>query len=581
MQAAGYDGIFKARTATGMERADGSAIFWRREKFHFIDRLDINYCIFPHPDRKDNVGCGVLLLCKEPAATVPNLPPRYLAVVNTHLLYNPKRGDLKIGQMQILMNSVDAWLTQFSRREVEKQAHAASSTAAAGSVSPPHIALMLVGDFNAMPGSTLLQLALHGSLDLDAPATLASNVKGRIGLKRHHIDGQEAHDAQRALQQGMADAAAGGNAAPAAQLLTSRLEVDVASAHSSASVVASSSSLLHSSASVEGARKRSHAETIDLTGDSDASPDEEQTGIEPEDEECDDEKTMLELAEDAEAAAAAREVELRDDEDNEQFSDEEAEEELPQAPLSVSSAAALFPPASFLNEQGQFEPVSTPARSAYGRGAPNEIHSFFPFNASDAPRRIGHALQLRSVFVDKEGMAMRQRVEACRKGEAAPASTASLRVDPLTGVPLRIRPTSHHWRFSGQVDHMLFAPRAFQYRPEAWSGELGETPEQVCRARISEQQRRLQQREVDVGASSTPQSAFASSASSAAAPAVRITSILELPPLSTFQPAERKSYIRVAQQSQVPAAAMLQVQQQVPAAIDYSSVASVDGDLRD
>ena len=60
MSAAGFEGLLKHRTDSAEARADGSAIFWRRDRFQLVEKHEIEYCIYPNKDRKDNVGLGVL-----------------------------------------------------------------------------------------------------------------------------------------------------------------------------------------------------------------------------------------------------------------------------------------------------------------------------------------------------------------------------------------------------------------------------------------------------------------------------------------------------------------------------------------
>ena len=80
---------------------------------------------------------------------------------------------------------------------------------------------MLVGDFNTMPGSVLMHLALDGRLDLDDPASLPAvpNPYGgqmeRAVLNRRLVDGQEMHNGERALAQGIAEQLAADAAATA------------------------------------------------------------------------------------------------------------------------------------------------------------------------------------------------------------------------------------------------------------------------------------------------------------------------------------------------------------------------------
>lgn len=70
---------------------------------------------------------------------------KVLQVVNTHLIFNPKRGDIKLMQLAMLLNRAAAEL---------KAAGLAVGTAA----------VVLVGDFNAAPNSGVLSFASNGRL---------------------------------------------------------------------------------------------------------------------------------------------------------------------------------------------------------------------------------------------------------------------------------------------------------------------------------------------------------------------------------------------------------------------------------
>ncbi|VDP30610.1 unnamed protein product [Soboliphyme baturini] len=93
---AGFDGIFRQRTG---DKLDGCATFWRRALFTLTDSRELT---FFRPDARltgHNVG------------VIVSLSPRdrhqcRLIVGNTHLIYNPKRGDLKLAQAAILLAHV-------------------------------------------------------------------------------------------------------------------------------------------------------------------------------------------------------------------------------------------------------------------------------------------------------------------------------------------------------------------------------------------------------------------------------------------------------------------------------------------
>ena len=91
---------------------------------------------------RDNVGL-VLLLRPADAGGQPE-PSDFFCVANTHLLYNPRRGDIKLAQLAILL----AEIARLSRLPD-------------GSSNPA----VVCGDFNSVPWSPLYCLLTQGSLE--------------------------------------------------------------------------------------------------------------------------------------------------------------------------------------------------------------------------------------------------------------------------------------------------------------------------------------------------------------------------------------------------------------------------------
>lgn len=99
---------------------------------------------------RDNVGLVLLLqprhLCKATAA---------VCVANTHLLYNPRRGDIKLAQLAMLL----AEITSVAFRKE-------------GCFCP----LVLCGDFNSVPSSPLYNFLREGKLNYEGLAI------GKVGI---------------------------------------------------------------------------------------------------------------------------------------------------------------------------------------------------------------------------------------------------------------------------------------------------------------------------------------------------------------------------------------------------------------
>jgi mRNA deadenylase 3'-5' endonuclease subunit Ccr4 len=173
LQQKGYVGVFTGRT--GMSR-DGCAMFWRTNRFELLEEESIK---FIDHNLRDNVAQLCVLKCK-PNANTPrskNLEhndsedsgsaepttsgsvdsrDHCVVVGNIHVLFNPKRGDVKLGQTRLLM----------------EKAHAISERWGKAPVA-------IAGDFNSTPNSPLYQFISSSQLDLAAH-------------DRRYISGQEA-----------------------------------------------------------------------------------------------------------------------------------------------------------------------------------------------------------------------------------------------------------------------------------------------------------------------------------------------------------------------------------------------------
>lgn len=93
---------------------------------------------------RDNVGLVLLLQPKIPSGASPAI-----CVANTHLLYNPRRGDIKLTQLAMLL------------AEISSVAHQKD-----GSFCP----IVMCGDFNSVPGSPLYSFIKEGKLNYEGLA---------------------------------------------------------------------------------------------------------------------------------------------------------------------------------------------------------------------------------------------------------------------------------------------------------------------------------------------------------------------------------------------------------------------------
>uniref|UniRef100_A0A8C5QDJ8 Endonuclease/exonuclease/phosphatase domain-containing protein n=1 Tax=Leptobrachium leishanense TaxID=445787 RepID=A0A8C5QDJ8_9ANUR len=142
LSAMGYSCHYKRRTGS---KTDGCCTCFKSSRFALLCESHVEYFLPGiHVLNRDNVGL-VLLLCpilqeglKEESSYHP------VCVANTHLLYNPIRGDIKLAQLALLFAEVDRM-----------------SKTSDGNHHP----IILCGDLNATPGSPLYRFIRNGILN--------------------------------------------------------------------------------------------------------------------------------------------------------------------------------------------------------------------------------------------------------------------------------------------------------------------------------------------------------------------------------------------------------------------------------
>lgn len=138
----GYKGEFKKRTSPSNE--DGCAILWNSSRYRLLRSFPIEFNR-AHSSRMnfDNVALGGLFASLQD----PNL---IVCVVSTHFLFDPQRGDLKMGQAQYLLSIVEDVV------EEARLQYAASE-----------IPILIAGDMNSTPYSGIWELFRSGRISLD------------------------------------------------------------------------------------------------------------------------------------------------------------------------------------------------------------------------------------------------------------------------------------------------------------------------------------------------------------------------------------------------------------------------------
>ncbi|XP_064411651.1 protein angel homolog 2 [Latimeria chalumnae] len=137
LESLGYRCEYKMRTG---RKPDGCAICFKLSKFSLVLAKPVEF--FRYNIRlldRDNIALVVLL-----QPTDPRRASTHICVANTHLLYNPRRGDIKLTQLALLL------------AEVDNVAHQKDGT---------YCPIILCGDFNSTPVSPLYSFIKEGNLE--------------------------------------------------------------------------------------------------------------------------------------------------------------------------------------------------------------------------------------------------------------------------------------------------------------------------------------------------------------------------------------------------------------------------------
>eukprot|EP00047_Mylnosiga_fluctuans_P019165 m.79575 g.79575 ORF g.79575 m.79575 type:complete len:570 (+) comp8008_c0_seq5:183-1892(+) len=150
----GYEALFVPRT----RRTDGCAIAFKRDRFELLDETASSAITYEFAGTGmqgydyGNVG-QLAFLCAR------TTPPRVLCVANTHILFDPRRGDIKLLQVAMLLNRIEA---------------AACVRALAD------VPIVLCGDFNLQPHSPIYNFITEKRLSYCKLGRLAVSRKGAL-----------------------------------------------------------------------------------------------------------------------------------------------------------------------------------------------------------------------------------------------------------------------------------------------------------------------------------------------------------------------------------------------------------------
>nr|XP_057946834.1 protein angel homolog 1-like [Doryrhamphus excisus] len=153
----GYNCAYKKRTGN---KTDGCATCYRNNRF---SEVSVTLIEFFRPEiellDRHNVGIVLLLRPRVRQGSKVSAMGSLLCVANTHLLFNPSRGDVKLAQLAIMLAEID-------------------SVVASWKAKGEHCNVVLCGDFNSVPHAPLYRLVTTGELYFQGvPAWMVSGQK--------------------------------------------------------------------------------------------------------------------------------------------------------------------------------------------------------------------------------------------------------------------------------------------------------------------------------------------------------------------------------------------------------------------
>ncbi|KAG7328504.1 hypothetical protein KOW79_008448 [Hemibagrus wyckioides] len=159
----GYECVYKRRTGT---KTDGCAVCYNAKLFTplSVQLLEFKRHQCELLDR-DNVG--IVLLLQPNTVHGEDIKFRPICVANTHLLFNPRRGDVKLAQLAIVLAEIDSVVRQYKVREQECE-------------------IILCGDFNSLPNMPLYQLIVTGQLHYHGLPNWMVSGQEDLSYKTHH-----------------------------------------------------------------------------------------------------------------------------------------------------------------------------------------------------------------------------------------------------------------------------------------------------------------------------------------------------------------------------------------------------------
>ncbi|KAJ3362928.1 Protein angel 2 [Allomyces javanicus] len=150
----GYHYHYQQRTQNADAHQDGVATFYRADRLTCVQAEPVTYFHAGTFLDRDNVGMVLRLV-------LPKHGIQFM-VANTHILFNPRRGAVKVGQIHTLLTRIHAMLDA-------EALPAECEDLSIINTDPTDVPVFVCGDFNSAPHSAVYHFVASGAVDLAAP----------------------------------------------------------------------------------------------------------------------------------------------------------------------------------------------------------------------------------------------------------------------------------------------------------------------------------------------------------------------------------------------------------------------------
>lgn len=179
----GYECLYKQKTGY---KIDGCAIFYKRNSFRLLNYkgIEFNRTDVTNILNRDNVGIIAVLEPKTHCLSESS----QLVIANTHLIFNPKRSDIKLAQLKLFLSELDE--ISFDHLDSIKGERC-------------HHPTILCGDLNSVPESAVNRFITKRPFERsNLPPSDNDNIDHHAGLEcNSDIRGNNQNDSSNTTEQ--------------------------------------------------------------------------------------------------------------------------------------------------------------------------------------------------------------------------------------------------------------------------------------------------------------------------------------------------------------------------------------------